>query len=268
MKCAAKIACCRSANERLQLENSKRIDADLAVYKRRYFATQKIVLIGAAESGKTTFLKQMQIIHGAGFTHDEKLSFRTQIYENILKGMAGLLNGKRELKLAWRGSFVQNNNHDPKEISERMHYVVQQFTVHYKRLIDERYAEAKRQRKFVQILPNDFAQTVSYIIEIWNDDAIRETFDRKRELPKYFVENVPYFIEHIDRICRQVSPWHFNRLDSTQVTVSSTSCPFDCRSTCRTRAIFFDVEEQQLELLKLKSTSRTCLSDLSMLVSE
>ena len=203
MKCAKRIACCRSANERLQLENSKRIDADLAVYKRRYFATQKIVLIGAAESGKTTFLKQMQIIHGTGFTQDEKMSFRTQIYENILKGMAGLLNGKRELKLAWLGSFVQNNNHDPKEIADRMHYVVQQFTVHYKRLIDERYAEAKRLRKYLPILPNEFAQTVSYIIEIWNDNAIRETFDRKRELPKYFVENVPYFSEHIDRICRQ-----------------------------------------------------------------
>ncbi len=44
-----------SEEDRLQLERSKRIDRDLAALKRRFKATQKIVLLGAGESGKVRF---------------------------------------------------------------------------------------------------------------------------------------------------------------------------------------------------------------------
>ena len=44
--------CCMSQEDRLQLERSKRIDRELAALKRRFRATQKIVLLGAGESGK------------------------------------------------------------------------------------------------------------------------------------------------------------------------------------------------------------------------
>jgi hypothetical protein len=47
--------CCMSEEDRLQLERSKRIDRDLAALKRRFKATQKIVLLGAGESGKVRF---------------------------------------------------------------------------------------------------------------------------------------------------------------------------------------------------------------------
>jgi hypothetical protein len=35
-------------------------------------------LTGAAESGKSTLVKQMKIIHHDGFSHDELLSFKVQ----------------------------------------------------------------------------------------------------------------------------------------------------------------------------------------------
>lgn len=99
--------CCVSEEERLQIDRSRKIDRDLAALKRRFRATQKIVLLGAGESGKSTFIKQMQLIHGQGFDYNAKLMYRTQIYENVLRGIAGLINGKRELQLPWSGHIEQ-----------------------------------------------------------------------------------------------------------------------------------------------------------------
>lgn len=43
----------------------------------------KLLLLGAAESGKSTVLKQMKIIHQNGFTKDEVLIYRSIIWRLI-----------------------------------------------------------------------------------------------------------------------------------------------------------------------------------------
>lgn len=245
-----RLSCCRTAEERSQLERSQSIDRELDEYRRRYMATQKIVLLGAGESGKSTFLKQMQIIHGKGFKLEDKLIYRTQIYENILKGMAGLLNGKKELKIPWRGNclfYYDTNNYSnsslsspdakssqenksssnvnsgpsnisqyspppaaspiaPMDVTIRMKAILNQFTVAYKTLIEERERESLRLQKRINITPDQFVSNnlVEVILNLWMDDAIRETYERRREVPKYFVENVPYFMESMERIGRKV----------------------------------------------------------------
>ncbi len=212
------ISCCMSSEERQKYEKSRRIDRELAEYEKKYAALQKIVLLGAGESGKSTFLKQMQIIHGKGFKLQEKLAYRTQIYENILRGMAGLINGKKELRLPWRGNFFTSSI-NPENISEkdslkpiddlalRMKSIVVEFTNIYKRLIEERDREQTRSNTKIEILSEHFMS--NNLIEIlkclYDDDAIREAYNRRRECPKYFVDNVPYYIENIDRIGQKVS---------------------------------------------------------------
>jgi guanine nucleotide-binding protein subunit alpha-13 len=46
----------------------------------------KILLLGAGESGKSTFLKQMRIIHGQDFDQRAKEEFRGTIFSNVIKG--------------------------------------------------------------------------------------------------------------------------------------------------------------------------------------
>lgn len=77
--------------EREARRRSREIDAMLARERRAVRRLVKILLLGAGESGKSTFLKQMRIIHGREFDQKALLEFRATIYENILKvrGEAG-----------------------------------------------------------------------------------------------------------------------------------------------------------------------------------
>ncbi|XP_071426868.1 guanine nucleotide-binding protein subunit alpha-12 isoform X2 [Pithys albifrons albifrons] len=72
--------------EREARRRSREIDAMLARERRAVRRLVKILLLGAGESGKSTFLKQMRIIHGREFDQKALLEFRATIYENILKG--------------------------------------------------------------------------------------------------------------------------------------------------------------------------------------
>ena len=63
----------------------------------------KILLLGAGESGKSTFLKQMRIIHGEDFDQRAKEEFRATIYSNVIKGR--VLKRKRILRCVSFGHF-------------------------------------------------------------------------------------------------------------------------------------------------------------------
>jgi guanine nucleotide-binding protein subunit alpha len=48
--------------------------------------------IGAGESGKSTIIKQMRIIHSGGFPNDERLQTRAVIYSNLVVAFKVLLD--------------------------------------------------------------------------------------------------------------------------------------------------------------------------------
>lgn len=59
----------------------------------------KILLLGAAESGKSTLVKQMKIIHSEGFTHSELCAFRPTVLDNLLSSMKYVLTGMGLLRI-------------------------------------------------------------------------------------------------------------------------------------------------------------------------
>ncbi len=60
----------------------------------------KFLLLGSGESGKSTFFKQIKIIHKNGqYLPEELMSFKTAIYSNILTTIKILCDKVKEKKL-------------------------------------------------------------------------------------------------------------------------------------------------------------------------
>lgn len=78
--------CLLNSGELEQIRKSKEIDRCLSREKTYVKRLVKILLLGAGESGKSTFLKQMRIIHGQDFDQDAREEFRATIYSNVIKG--------------------------------------------------------------------------------------------------------------------------------------------------------------------------------------
>ncbi|CDQ71368.1 unnamed protein product [Oncorhynchus mykiss] len=55
------------ARIKAEIKRSRNIDKSLKAEKREYKQTHRLLLLGAGESGKSTIVKQMRILHVNGF---------------------------------------------------------------------------------------------------------------------------------------------------------------------------------------------------------
>ena len=77
--------------------HSDRIDRQLQASARQHIV--KLLLLGAGESGKSTFVKQMKIIHGDGYSIDELNSFISIIHGNLLTSMVQVIKAMDKLNI-------------------------------------------------------------------------------------------------------------------------------------------------------------------------
>lgn len=83
----------KEANQRSQ-EIDKRIAEDAQKFKKEC----KILLLGSGESGKSTIVKQMKIIHQKGFTKDELVNvYRPIVYRNLLESAHNIILAMRKI---------------------------------------------------------------------------------------------------------------------------------------------------------------------------
>lgn len=93
---------CFSAKQEEPPEEEKQsaaIDRQLEEDARRLKKECKILLLGSGESGKTTIVKQMKIIHQSGYSEEERLIFRSTIYSNALDGAKSICEGLQKLEI-------------------------------------------------------------------------------------------------------------------------------------------------------------------------
>lgn len=158
-----------SPEELEQRDKSRKIDKFLEKDKNSFRRQVKLLLLGAGESGKSTFLKQMRIIHGIKFEPELIREYHHVIYQNIVKGMQVLVDAREKLEIPWEHP---NTHRDANKA----------ITFHCSSELDV----------------DTFRQYAPVVHRLWQDGAIKKAYSRRREFQ--LSDSVSYFFEELDRI--------------------------------------------------------------------
>ncbi|KAM3592260.1 uncharacterized protein V6R79_015634 [Siganus canaliculatus] len=150
--------CLLNNGEVEQLRRSKEIDRCLSREKTYVKRLVKILLLGAGESGKSTFLKQMRIIHGQDFDQQAREEFRGTIYSNVIKGVRVLVDAREKLHIPW-------GDEDNQKYGDNL------------MAFDTRSAKMASG----QLETAEFLKYLPAIKALWEDSGIQNAYDRRRE---------------------------------------------------------------------------------------
>ncbi|RXM33329.1 Guanine nucleotide-binding protein G(q) subunit alpha [Acipenser ruthenus] len=96
------MACCLSEEAKEARRINDEIERQLRRDKRDARRELKLLLLGTGESGKSTFIKQMRIIHGSGYTDEDKRGFTKLVYQNIFTAMQSMIRAMETLKISYK----------------------------------------------------------------------------------------------------------------------------------------------------------------------
>ncbi|EMC96371.1 hypothetical protein BAUCODRAFT_70713 [Baudoinia panamericana UAMH 10762] len=152
-----------------QKKRSQMIDRTLEEDSKKLRRECKILLLGSGESGKSTIVKQMKIIHQNGYTRDELALYRHTIYKNLIDCARALVSAMRQFGV--EVNDAQNKQH----CDYIMEYAVDPDT---QQPLDPRVGEA--------------------IASVWQDKCISQVFEHQNEF--YLMDSAPYFFDEVKRI--------------------------------------------------------------------
>ncbi|XP_072015798.1 guanine nucleotide-binding protein G(o) subunit alpha-like [Amphiura filiformis] len=148
---------------------SDAIDRELMQMAKEDQHIVKILLLGAGESGKSTLVKQMKIIHSDGFTAEELHKFKPAILNNLLSSMKYVLNGMGLLRIP---------------LSNTRNKIYAQAILQCHRCFDEHWT----------MRPS----ITTALLALWNDSGVRACVSRGNEYQ--LNDSALYYFEHIERI--------------------------------------------------------------------
>ncbi|ERE78406.1 guanine nucleotide-binding protein G(q) subunit alpha [Cricetulus griseus] len=158
----------------------------------------RLFLKGTGESGKSTFIKQMRIIHGSGYSDEDKRGFTKLVYQNIFTAMQAMIRAMDTLKIPYK--YEHNKAHAQ---------LVREVDVEKVSAFENPYVDA--------------------IKSLWNDPGIQECYDRRREYQ--LSDSTKYYLNDLDRVA---DPSYLpTQQDVLRVRVPTTGIieyPFDLQS--------------------------------------
>uniref|UniRef100_A0A452T1K6 Guanine nucleotide-binding protein G(o) subunit alpha-like n=1 Tax=Ursus maritimus TaxID=29073 RepID=A0A452T1K6_URSMA len=162
------MGCTLSAEERAALERSKAIEKNLKEDGISAAKDVKLLLLGAGESGKSTIVKQMKIIHEDGFSGEDVKQYKPVVYSNTIQSLAAIVRAMDTLGIEYGDK--------------------------------ERKADAKMVCDVVSRMEDTepfSAELLSAMMRLWGDSGIQECFNRSREYQ--LNDSAKYPIPSLDR---------------------------------------------------------------------
>uniref|UniRef100_UPI0037E80BBE guanine nucleotide-binding protein subunit alpha-14-like n=1 Tax=Semicossyphus pulcher TaxID=241346 RepID=UPI0037E80BBE len=159
--------CCVSAEERENQRINEEIEKQLRKDKKDSRRELKLLLLGTGESGKSTFIKQMRIIHGGGYSDEDKRSYAKLVFQNIYTSMQSMVRAMEMLSITF--SDPSNQSHADSILEVEVDKVED---------MDQSLAAAVR--------------------SLWNDNGILECYERRREYQ--LSDSTKYYLTDLDRI--------------------------------------------------------------------
>jgi len=155
-------------DENQKRKQHKKIEEQILKERRKYKATQRLLLLGAGESGKSTIVKQMRILHVNGFSTQEKLSKLEDIKRNIRDAILTICDAMEKLNVS-----LENEQLRPK-----LDWII----------------DHASETNFSY--PPEFWE---YTEELWKDKGIQQCYERSNEYQlidcaKYFLDKVKLII--------------------------------------------------------------------------
>ncbi|XP_060055522.1 guanine nucleotide-binding protein subunit alpha-14 isoform X2 [Erinaceus europaeus] len=159
--------CCLSAEEKESQRISAEIERQLRRDKKDARRELKLLLLGTGESGKSTFIKQMRIIHGSGYSDEDRKGFTKLVYQNIFTAMQAMIKAMDTLRIQYMCDQNKENAQLIREVE-----------------VDK-----------VSALSRDQVEAIK---QLWHDPGMQECYDRRREYQ--LSDSTKYYLTDIDRI--------------------------------------------------------------------
>eukprot|EP00117_Sycon_ciliatum_P036868 scpid63313/ scgid1701/ Guanine nucleotide-binding protein G(o) subunit alpha 47A len=131
-----------------------------------------VLLSGAGESGKSTILKQIKIIHHNGFNDEERDLYKPVVYSNTLQSLGSILRAMDYLEVDYGHA-------------DRVNDALAVFEVIADQADDQAFS--------IQLLAS--------MKRLWHDSGVQECFQRSREYQ--LNDSAKYFLNNLDRIGRR-----------------------------------------------------------------
>uniref|UniRef100_A0A8C4X821 Guanine nucleotide-binding protein G(s) subunit alpha n=1 Tax=Erpetoichthys calabaricus TaxID=27687 RepID=A0A8C4X821_ERPCA len=194
-----------SAVERLRAEEktrlkaeskrSRSIDKKLKAEKRQYKQTHRLLLLGAGESGKSTIVKQMRILHVNGFNAEEKKQKIQDIKNNIKEAIEVSDYKNRYLNVSWSQVAF---------LTQTLLCVIQTIVTAMNTLAPPvQLAIPENQSRIDYILnivsQKDFEFPVEFYEHtkiLWQDEGVKACYERSNEYQ--LIDCAQYFLDKID----------------------------------------------------------------------
>ncbi|MEJ1285782.1 solute carrier family 38 member 3 [Cricetulus griseus] len=166
-----RMGCTVSAEDKAAAERSKMIDKNLREDGEKAAREVKLLLLGAGESGKSTIVKQMKIIHEDGYSEEECRQYRAVVYSNTIQSIMAIVKAMGNLQIDFA---------DPQRADDA-------------RQLFALSCAAEEQG----MLPEDLSGVIR---RLWADHGVQACFGRSREYQ--LNDSAAYYLNDLERIAQ------------------------------------------------------------------